>query len=161
MAVLVGLGPAPQPDPVALHEKEQKLFKILGGMGRVIVAYSGGTDSAYLAWAAHHVLGDAAAAVTADSASIPESHKRDAEDLARQFGFRHEYIQTREFENPDYVANNPDRCFHCKDELYGVLGAIAQRAGSATVVDGTNADDAGDWRPGRRAAAVVPRRAAA
>ena len=87
-------------------------------MERVIVAYSGGTDSAYLAWAANHVLDHNALIVTADSASIPESHKRDAEALARQFGFRHEYIETREFENPDYVANNPDRCFHCKDELF-------------------------------------------
>ena len=94
MALLVGLGPAPQLDPAAVREKEQRLFEILGSMGRVIVAYSGGTDSAYLAWAAHHVLGENALAVTADSASIPESHKRDAEDLARQFGFRHEYIET-------------------------------------------------------------------
>ena len=152
MAVLVGLGPAPQPDPVALHEKEQKLFKILGGMGRVIVAYSGGTDSAYLAWAAHHVLGDAAAAVTADSASIPESHKRDAEELARQLGFRHEYIQTREFENPDYVANNPDRCFHCKDELFQCLEQYGRERGIEHIVYGVNVDDLGDYRPGQNAA---------
>ncbi len=152
MAVLVGLGPAPQPDPVALHEKEQKLFKILGGMGRVIVAYSGGTDSAYLAWAAHHVLGDAAAAVTADSASIPESHKRDAEELARQFGFCHEYIQTREFENPDYVANNPDRCFHCKDELFQCLEQYGRERGIEHIVYGVNVDDLGDYRPGQNAA---------
>ena len=152
MAVLVGLGPAPQPDPVALQEKEQELFRILGGMGRVIVAYSGGTDSAYLAWAAHHVLGDAAAAVTADSASIPESHKRDAEDLARQFGFRHEYIQTHEFENPDYVANNPDRCFHCKDELFQCLEQYGRERGIEHIVYGVNVDDLGDYRPGQNAA---------
>ena len=78
-------------------------------MGRVIVAYSGGTDSAYLAWAAREVLGDGAVAITADSASIPESHKRDAEAFARQFGIRHEYIETHEFDNPDYVKNDASR----------------------------------------------------
>ncbi len=152
MAALVGLGPAPQLDPAALREKEQKLFRILEGMGRVIVAYSGGTDSAYLAWAAGHVLGKNAVAVTADSASIPESHKRDAEALARQFGFRHEYIETREFENPDYIANNPDRCFHCKDELFTCLEEHGRARGIAKIVYGVNVDDLGDYRPGQNAA---------
>src|SRR5689334_18499329 len=105
-------------NPAKLHAKEQKLFEILRGLGRVIVAYSGGTDSAYLAWAANHVLGPDAVAITADSASIPESHKRDAEDFVRQFGIEHEYITTYEFDNPDYVKNDPNRCFHCKDELF-------------------------------------------
>jgi uncharacterized protein len=118
----------------------------------VIVAYSGGADSAYLAWAAREALGDRAVAITADSASIPESHKRDAEEFARRHGIRHEYIETREFDNPDYVRNAPDRCFHCKDELFTQLAAEASRRGIAHVVYGVNVDDLGDYRPGQRAA---------
>ncbi len=86
------------------------------------MAYSGGADSAYLAWAAKQALGDQAdQLITADSAPIPVSHKRDAEAFAKQFGIRHEYITTSEFDNPDYAKNGPDRCFHCKDELFAVL----------------------------------------
>jgi pyridinium-3,5-biscarboxylic acid mononucleotide sulfurtransferase len=118
----------------------------------VIVAYSGGTDSAYLAWAAHHVLGDNAVAVTADSASIPTSHKRDAEAFARECGFRHEYIETHEFENPDYVKNDKNRCFHCKDELFTRLESFAAQRGNAPIIYGVNKDDLGDYRPGQRAA---------
>ena len=121
-------------------------------MGSVIVAYSGGADSAYLAWAAHRVLGDKAIAITADSASLPESHKRDAEAFAREHGFRHEYIATREFDNPDYVKNDPDRCFHCKDELFTRLDEVARERGIAHVIYGVNVDDLGDYRPGQRAA---------
>jgi len=116
------------------------------------VAYSGGTDSAYLAWAAHRVLSDHAIAITADSASIPESHKRDAEAFARECGFRHEYIETHEFDNPDYVKNDPNRCFHCKDELFTVLDAWAKERGIEHIVYGVNVDDLGDYRPGQRAA---------
>src|ERR1700693_6206280 len=102
MASLVNLS-VPKLDPAALGEKQEKLFSILASMQRVIVAYSGGTDSAYLAWAAGQVLGANAIAITADSASIPESHKRDAEAFVRLFGMAHEYIETKEFDNPDYV----------------------------------------------------------
>src|SRR5580658_4205972 len=93
-------------DPALLHAKQEKLFSVLRALDQVMVAYSGGADSAYLAWAAHRVLGGNALAVTADSASIPESHKRDAEAFVRQFGIRHQYIETHEFENPDYIRND-------------------------------------------------------
>jgi len=152
VASLISLEPASPLDAAALAGKEQQLFQILTSMRRVIVAYSGGTDSAYLAWAAHRVLGDSAIAITADSASIPESHKRDAEDFARACGFRHEYIETREFDNPDYVKNAPDRCFHCKDELFTRLHAVARERGIEHIIYGVNRDDLGDYRPGQGAA---------
>jgi pyridinium-3,5-biscarboxylic acid mononucleotide sulfurtransferase len=152
MASLVTLGSPSTLDPAALAAKEQKLLQILAGMHRVIVAYSGGTDSAYLAWAAQRVLGDNAVAITADSASIPESHKRDAEDFARAHGIRHEYIETLEFENPDYVKNAPDRCFHCKDELFTRLDFVAGERGIEHIIYGVNVDDLGDYRPGQGAA---------
>ncbi len=135
-----------------LEEKQQFLFERLRELRRVIVAYSGGADSAYLAWAAHQVLGSDAVAITADSASIPASHKRFAEEFAAQNGFRHEYIETREFENPDYVKNDKNRCFHCKDELFNRLDVYAAEAGFDHVVYGVNADDLGDYRPGQHAA---------
>jgi uncharacterized protein len=152
MSALVTLGPPPAIDPAVLDAKEQQLFSVLAGLERVIVAYSGGTDSAYLAWAAARVLGDRAVAITADSPSIPESHKRDAAAFAREAGFRHEMVATNEFENPAYVANNPDRCFHCKDELFRVLEQVAAERGIAHIVYGVNADDLGDYRPGQHAA---------
>lgn len=153
MAALVTLQAEPASlNPLHLDRKEEALFKILRGLGQVIVAYSGGTDSAYLAWAANRVLSDAAIAITADSASIPISHKRDAEAFARECGFRHEYIDTYEFENPDYIKNDKDRCFHCKDELFVRLQSFARTRGYAHIIYGVNKDDLGDYRPGQRAA---------
>jgi pyridinium-3,5-biscarboxylic acid mononucleotide sulfurtransferase len=134
------------------EQKQQSLLAALGSMESVIVAYSGGADSAYLAWAAKQALGDRAIAVTADSASLPESHKRDAAEFARTWKIRHETIATLEFDNPDYVKNDSNRCFHCKDELFTRLGEFARERGIARVVYGVNVDDLGDYRPGQRAA---------
>jgi uncharacterized protein len=154
MATLVGITGANPGilDSTVLLQKQERLFEILRDLGQVLVAYSGGTDSAYLAWAAAQVLGDNAVAITADSASIPESHKRDAEEFAREAGFRHEYIPTFEFDNPKYVANNPDRCFHCKDELFTRLDEIGAARGIRHIIYGVNKDDLGDYRPGQNAA---------
>jgi len=135
-----------------LLEKEARLTDHLSRLGSVIVAFSGGTDSAYLAYAAHTILGDRALAVTADSASYPSRHRAIAAGLASQYRLRHEFIVTDEMDNADYRANAPDRCFHCKTELFGKLTAMARARGFAAVLDGANADDRGDYRPGRQAA---------
>jgi uncharacterized protein len=152
MAGLVKLAAAPKLDLGILKAKQDRLFSILKPMRRVIIAYSGGADSAYLAWAAHRMLGANAVAVTADSASIPQSHKSDAEAFARECGFRHEYIETREFDNPDYTKNDPNRCFHCKDELFTRLELVARERGIEHIAYGVNVDDLGDYRPGQHAA---------
>jgi len=143
---------AEQSTPAQLREKQDRLFAILRRMERVIVAYSGGADSAYLAWAASQVLGRNAIAITADSASFPESHKRDAEAFAKTFGIRHEYVATQEFDNPEYVRNRPDRCFHCKDELFTRLEQAGRERHVEHIVYGVNVDDLGDYRPGQEAA---------
>jgi len=131
--------------------KEQALAGALSSLGSVVVAYSGGVDSAYLAYVAHRTLGERAVAVTADSPSYPERHRQLAIRIASQFGLRHEIIHTSELERPEYRANPANRCYYCKHELYTHLTRLAAARG-ATVVDGNNADDRGDYRPGRQAA---------
>jgi pyridinium-3,5-biscarboxylic acid mononucleotide sulfurtransferase len=138
--------------PGELQRKEASLFDSLRHLRRVIVAFSGGTDSAYLAWAAKQALGDAAIAVTADSASLPDSHKHDLEEFVARFAIPHSYITTNEFDNPEYVRNDPNRCFHCKDELFTRLAEVGRERGYDHIVYGVNLDDLGDYRPGQNAA---------
>jgi uncharacterized protein len=132
-------------------DKERALRDSIASLDSVIVAYSGGVDSAYLAYIASQTLGDRAVAVTADSPSYPERHRELAIRIAREFGLRHEIIHTSELDRPEYRANPANRCYYCKYELYTHLSRMAQ-ARQAIVLDGNNADDRGDYRPGRQAA---------
>jgi uncharacterized protein len=136
-----------------VQEKLDRLKGIIADMGSVLVAFSGGVDSTFVASVAHEVLGDRAVAVTGISPSVPQSEREEAKALAAQIGIRHITIDTQEMDDPGYVANSPLRCYHCKTELYGKLGPLAAQLGLNRVVDGSNLDDTGDFRPGRKAAA--------
>lgn len=135
-----------------IRGKEARLQEELRKPTTLIVAYSGGVDSAYLAYAAHRALGERMLAVTALSDSYSARDREMAEACVRQFRFPHEYITTDELRDPHYRANNPDRCFFCKSELFTKLDNLAARRGFAAVAYGVNVDDQGDWRPGHRAA---------
>jgi uncharacterized protein len=136
----------------ALASRERRLYDALSSFDSVIVAFSGGVDSAYLAWVATEVLGPAALCVTADSPSYPDHHRQLALRIAREFSLHHEFVTTSETEQPEYRANPVNRCYYCKSELYDVLSRLAADRGIAVIVDGSNADDRSDYRPGRQAA---------
>jgi uncharacterized protein len=135
-----------------LESKEKRLQEELSALPSLVVAYSGGVDSAYLAFAAHQVLGERMLAVTALSASYSERDRSEAQAVVARFKLPHEFIETDELSNPAYRANNPDRCYFCKDELFDKLDELVSRRGFAAIAYGVNVDDQGDWRPGQRAA---------
>jgi pyridinium-3,5-biscarboxylic acid mononucleotide sulfurtransferase len=135
-----------------LDQKGERLRQIVAGRGRLIVAYSGGVDSAFLAWTVHQVLGDRMLAVIADSASLARTHLEDALAFARECEIPVEVVETQELENPAYTRNDATRCFHCKDELFTVLERYREARGFDAIAYGVNADDEGDFRPGQQAA---------
>lgn len=139
-------------DVANLEEKASRLREIVATQPGLIVAYSGGIDSAFLAWTAHEVLGERMRAVIADSASLARTHLEDALAFAREQQIPVEVVETRELENPAYARNDAMRCFHCKDELFTVLEQFRATHGFTAVAYGVNADDQGDFRPGQQAA---------
>jgi uncharacterized protein len=140
---------APDTEDSVLTARLEALDRLLGSLGRVVVGFSGGADSAFLAWRAAHVLGSQhVLAATAVSPSLSGSERRACQDLARSWGLRHVEVATAELDDPRYVANGPDRCAWCKTSLMERLVLLATAEG-AVVVLGVNADDLGDWRPGQ------------
>jgi uncharacterized protein len=136
----------------SLDQKSDRLCEILASRGPLLVAYSGGIDSAFLAWTAHQVLGTQMLAVIADSASLARTHLQDALAFAREHAIPVEVVETQELENPDYIRNDSMRCFHCKDELFTVLERYREAHNFDAIAYGVNADDQGDFRPGQQAA---------
>lgn len=137
---------------MTLEEKERKLEELLKSLAPVLVAFSGGVDSSYLAFKAHQVLGPRAIAITADSPSVPSEQRRMASRIVSQIGITHKIIYSGELEREEYAANPSNRCYFCRDELFTRLRDLADEYGSASILDGFNADDIGDFRPGRKAA---------
>jgi uncharacterized protein len=135
-----------------LNARRAQLLETIRGYGRVAVAFSGGIDSTVVTQAAYEALGDAAIAVTAVSDSLAAGELEEAQELARRIGIRHRVIHTEEFTDPNYLRNHSDRCYFCKSELYGRLGAMLGELGVDVIVSGANLDDMGDYRPGVKAA---------
>src|ERR1700752_77256 len=139
--------------PMNIVAKEERLREIFRELESVIFAYSGGVDSSYVAYVANEELSSRPFFITGKSASLPVYQRAEIDRVVERFGFRHEVIHTEELENPNYQANNANRCFFCKDELYTKLETVAQTRGIKSIVDGSTVDDLGDFRPGRQAAA--------
>lgn len=137
---------------MSLAAKQAALADRLQSLGRTLVAYSGGVDSAYLAWAAYQTLGEKMLAVIADSASLARTHLADAITFANEQGIPIEVIATAELDRPEYIRNDSSRCFHCKDELFTVMEDLRQKRGFDSIAYGVNVDDQGDFRPGQTAA---------
>ena len=137
---------------VPAAQKEEELVRLLSEMKRVVVGFSGGVDSSYLAYMANRVLGPDALCVTATSPSYPSFQKKETEDFVARFGLNHRLIESKELDNPEYRENAPNRCYFCKSELFSKLRELAKEGGDAVVLDGTNYDDLKDFRPGRKAA---------
>jgi uncharacterized protein len=142
----------PEADRADFGAKEEALFARLAQLPSLLIAVSGGADSAYLAWAADRVLGERALSVTAISPSFSAYDREELEKFVTHARIRHEFVETHEFENPAYRAYAGDRCYYCKDELFHVLDGLARERGFAAVAYGVNADDTSDFRPGQRAA---------
>lgn len=144
---------------IALDEKYENLTQLIGGMGRTLIAFSGGVDSTFLAKVAYSVLGRDAVAVTALSPTYPATEREEAKELAVAIGIEHRLIETHELEREEYAVNNPDRCFHCKKELFTEMHVIAAEESFDTIVYGGITDDLGDHRPGMEAAEMLNARA--
>lgn len=140
------------PTEISLEQKRNLLEADLLQLGRLLVAYSGGVDSAYLAWITHRILGAQMLAVIADSPSLARTHLSDAIAFAQEQQIPLEVISTTELDRPDYVRNDGQRCFHCKDELFSVMEDLRAQRGFDAIAYGVNLDDQGDFRPGQQAA---------